>query len=199
MTQFEFFMAFYGLLLGLALAELLLGFANILRHRQRPELGLLTPLLGLLVFLQLMAVFIDAWTRLQGIAIQIDSLALPTGIGVLLFFVSVIVVPRDPEDWRDLDEYFMANRRWAFGLLIAANVLVLGYEAPFVRVLIEGGRWLHFAYYIAINILAFGSLTGAMLLRPRPAVIACLVVQIALFVYVFSGFSLVIFQTGPSS
>jgi len=35
MSQFEFFMAFYSLLIGLGVAELLLGFVNLLRHRNR--------------------------------------------------------------------------------------------------------------------------------------------------------------------
>ncbi|MFL9839953.1 hypothetical protein ABS767_03160 [Sphingomonas sp. ST-64] len=99
MSQFEFFMTFYSLLVGLAVAELLLGFMNLLRHRQRPKLGLFTPLLGALVFLQLMALFIDAWVSLQDVQISIQGLAIPTLIGVSAFAASVLVVPRDPEDW----------------------------------------------------------------------------------------------------
>ena len=186
MSQFEFFMTFYSLLLGLAVAELLLGFANLLRHRARPKLGLLTPLLGIFVFLQLMATFIDAWSRLQHVALTMDGLALPTGIGVLLFFVSVIVVPRDPAEWTNLDEYFRANRRWAVGLVIAANLLVLGYEAPNVPSA-------HVPVYIMINALGFSLMGGAMLLRPRLAIAACLGALILFFLYIYSDFSMVIF------
>jgi len=186
MSQFEFFMTFYSLLLGLAVAELLLGFANLLRHRARPKLGLLTPLLGVLVFLQLMATFIDAWSRLQGVALTMDGLAQPAAIGVLLFFVSVIVVPRDPAEWTNLDEYFRANRRWAIGLLIAANLLVLGYEVP-------GVAPAQLPTYIAINLLGFSSLAGAMLLRPRWAIAACIGVLILLYLYIYSGFSAKLF------
>ena len=197
MSSFEFFMTFYGLLLGLAVAEVLLGFANLLRHRARPRLGLLTPLLGLVVFLQLMAIFIDAWSRLQGVAITMDGLALPTAIGVLMFFVSVIVVPRDPAEWSDLDDYFLRNRRWAIGLLIGVNILVLGYEAPFVKALIEARNWFNLGYYLAVNVFAFATLAGALLLRSRRAIAACLALQILLYIYIFSGFSLLIFQAAP--
>ena len=48
MTQFEFFWAFYGLLLGLAVAELLSGFASLLRESAPPRLGVVTPLLGMM-------------------------------------------------------------------------------------------------------------------------------------------------------
>ncbi|WP_431469417.1 hypothetical protein [Sphingosinithalassobacter sp. LHW66-3] len=60
MSQFEFFMTFYGLLLGLAVAELMAGFANLIGAKARPRLGLFTPLLGFTVFIQLMATFLDA-------------------------------------------------------------------------------------------------------------------------------------------
>jgi hypothetical protein len=192
-------MTFYSLLLGLAVAELLIGFANLLRHRARPRLGLLTPLLGLIVFLQLMATFIDAWSRLQGVAITMEGLALPTAIGVILFFLSVIVVPRDPAEWSDLDDYFRLNRRWAIGLLIVANILVLGYEAPFVQALIAGRHWFNFGYYLAINLLFFATSAGALLLHQRRFIVACLALQILTYVYVFSGFSLVIFEAAPAS
>lgn len=190
MSQFEFFMTFYSLLLGLSVAELLLGFANLLRHRARPKLGLLTPLLGLLVFLQLMATFIDAWGRLQNVALTMDGLALPTGIGVLLFFVSVIVVPRDPAEWTNLDEYFRANRRWAVGLVIAANLLILGYEVPNLPSA-------NVPLYIAINLLGFALMGGAMLLRGRVAIAACLGALILFYLYIYSDFSVVIFQAAP--
>jgi len=189
-SQFEFFMTFYSLLLGLSVAELLLGFANLLRHRARPKLGLLTPLLGLLVFLQLMATFIDAWGRLQNVALTMDGLALPTGIGVLLFFVSVIVVPRDPAEWTNLDEYFRANRRWAVGLVIAANLLILGYEVPNLPSA-------NVPLYIAINLLGFALMGGAMLLRGRVAIAACLGALILFYLYIYSDFSVVIFQAAP--
>ncbi|MEI9850618.1 MAG: hypothetical protein WDN24_06885 [Sphingomonas sp.] len=167
MSQFEFFMTFYGLLLGLAVAELLLGFANLLRHRARPQLGLLTPLLGILVFLQMLAVFIDAWRNLQGIEISMNGLALPTAIGVVLFGVNVIVVPRDPTEWSHLDEYFHANRRWSIGLLILANLLILGNEIPHL------GR-ADIAPYVAFNIFGFSVLgcarccCGSAWPSPRP-------------------------------
>ena len=193
MSQFEFFMTFYGLLLGLALAELLLGFANVLRSPERPGIGLLTPLLGVTVFLQIMATFIDAWTRLQSVRMTIDSLALPTLIGVGLFFLGVIAVPRDASQWRNLDDYFYANRRWSIGLLIAVNVLILGYEAPYVRQLLVDGHCLNLGYYLVVNLIFFGTLAGALLLRARLAVAAALGLCILLYLYIFSGFSLLIF------
>ena len=67
MSQFEFFMTFYGLLLGLAVAELFSGFARVLQERTPPRVGLMLPVIGLIALIELIATFIDAWASLQAV------------------------------------------------------------------------------------------------------------------------------------
>lgn len=124
MSQFDFFMAFYGLLLGLGVAELLGGFAGLLRERAPPALGIRLPLLGLLVFTEMMANFVDAWNRLQGIAITLPALFAPTLVGVVYYVVAVIILPRDLADWPSLDRYYEARKRWIVGLLLGVNAFI---------------------------------------------------------------------------
>lgn len=124
MSQFDFFMAFYGLLLGLGVAELLGGFAGLLREKTPPRLGLRLPLLGLLTFTEMMANFVDAWNRLQGITITLPTLFAPTLVGVAYYVVAVILVPRDLADWPSLDLYYQRRKRWIVGLLLAVNALI---------------------------------------------------------------------------
>lgn len=188
MSQFEFFMTFYSLLVGLAVAELLLGFMNLLRHRQRPKLGLLTPLLGALVFLQLMALFIDAWMSLKDVQISMRGLAVPTLIGVSAFAASVLVVPRDPEDWGNLDEYFLRNRRVTLGLLVATNLLILIHESAKIpaQLLLP---------YAILNLIGFALLGGAMFARQRWAIAACLTGSILVFVTAYGGTPFSLFKT----
>lgn len=180
MSQFEFFMTFYGLLVGLGVAELLLGFMNLLRHRQRPKLGLLTPLLGVLVLLQMMALFIDAWTSLKAVQITMAGLAVPTLIGIAAFAASVLVVPREIEEWPDLDAYFYRNRRIVLGLLVAVNILIIVHESTKVeaQVLLP---------YIMVNVLGFSLMGTAILVRHRVAIIASLIALIALYLSVYGG------------
>lgn len=196
MSKFEFFMTFYGLLLGLGVAELLLGFANLLRERTRPPLGLLTPLLGVAVFLQIMATFLDAWGKLQNIEMTIVGLGLPTLIGVSFFFLATIVVPRDAAEWGGLDSYFHANRRWTIGLLLLINFLIIGYEVPHVRVLVENGAWTSFARYLVSNAILLALLAGALLLRPRAGIAACLFAVSFFFIYIYGGLGPAIFGAG---
>jgi hypothetical protein len=180
MSQFEFFMAFYSLLIGIAVAELLLGFSGLLRHRARPRLGLLTPLMGMLMFLQLLALFIDAWMSLKTIRIDMIGLAVPTAIGVCIFAASTLVVPKDPSEWPDLDEYTYRNRRWTLGLIFAANLLIIVHESGQVPA--------HLVLpYALVNLTGFGLMTAGMLLRPRLAVAACLAGLILVYVSVYGG------------
>lgn len=187
MSQFEFFMTFYSLLVGLAVAELLLGFMNLLRHRQRPKLGLLTPLLGALVFLQLMALFIDAWISLKTVQISMTGLAIPTLIGVATFAASVLVVPRDIEEWPSLDDYFYRNRRIVLGLLTAVNLLILVHESSGVK----PGQ---LAPYLLVNLTGFSLLAIAIVARRRLIVTAALIALICLYLNVYSGTRFSLFQ-----
>ncbi len=180
MSQFEFFMTFYSLLVGLGVAELLLSFMNLLRHRQRPILGLLTPLLGAVMFLQLMALFIDAWMSLQGVKIDMAGLAIPTLIAVGTFAASVLTVPRDPEDWQDLDAYFYRNRRITLGLLMAVNMLILVHESANIPAQL-------LAPYITLNLIGFVIIAAAMFLRHRTAIAAALTALIALYISAYGG------------
>jgi uncharacterized membrane-anchored protein YhcB (DUF1043 family) len=51
MTDFEFLYAFFGLLIGLIVAQLATRFTDAIEERQDRPIGLLTPLLALLVLL----------------------------------------------------------------------------------------------------------------------------------------------------
>lgn len=125
MSQFEFFMTFYGLLLGLAVAELFGGFARILQERTPPRLGLILPMLGMIALIELIATFIDAWSSLQSVAITLQQLIVPTAIALAYFSLAAILVPRHFEDWPDLDVYFDRRRIWIIGLLLVANLLLI--------------------------------------------------------------------------
>lgn len=157
MGQFEFFMAFYGLLLGLGVAELLGGFANLLREKSPPRLGLVTPLIGGLVLTEMLANFIDAWVKFQDIDIALAPLFVPTLIGLIYFVVAVIVVPRDLSDWADLDTYMARRRRWIVGLLILANALIATMEFTRLDRTFTGGSSASLTRWLAGNAWLIGS------------------------------------------
>lgn len=186
MSQFEFFMTFYSLLLGLGVAELMLGFTNLLRRKVRPRLGLLTPLLGAAIFLEAMATFLDAWIKLQDVALNFRGLAIPTLIGLCFFVLGTIAVPRDLEEWSSLDDYFRATRRWTMGLLLAVNLLIIAYEIPLVANLYATGKTATVIRYLIVNGVLLAMVLTALLARPR-AIIAAALAGLSLFFLYFYG------------
>lgn len=167
MSQFEFFMAFYGLLLGLGIAELLGGFANLLRQKAAPRLGLVTPLVGAIVLIEMLANFIDAWVKFQDIAITLSTLLVPTLIGLIYFVIAVIVIPRDPTEWGSLDDYMAQRRRWIMGFLILANVLIASMEATRLNRTFTGGSSASLTRWLAGNAWLLGSYAAIWWGRPR--------------------------------
>lgn len=177
MSSFEFFMGLYGLLLGLAVAEILSGFGNILRLRERPRWGTLTPLSGLTVFLMIVTAFIDAWHNLQHVSITLRGLAVPVAIAISYFFAALMLVPRDTQEWPDLDAYFLARRKLVFAPLIVPVVLTIAFlEAP--KWPSEGGPGLT---YILVNILLLG-LPAVPLVTARPRIIKIALILFLLIV-----------------
>lgn len=155
MSQSEFFLAFYGLLLGLAVAELLSGFAALLRESAPPRLGVVTPLLGLLILLEMLANFVDAWGMARGLGVSLAEFVVPTFIGLLYYVAAVIIVPRQLSDWGSLDDYFDKRRKWIVGTLLLANATVSAALLPtwFAR-FGESGAW------VGVWALQVGSLLG---------------------------------------
>lgn len=72
------------------------------------------PLLGVILLIELLATFIDAWRDLQGVSIELYELAVPTAVAVAYFALAAILVPRDLQDWPNLDEHFDHRRLSAF-------------------------------------------------------------------------------------
>ena len=62
MSQFEFVFSLFGLLLGLSIAEVMSGFGKAVKARSRLRIGWLTPLLGVLVMLDLTSFWTIAWS-----------------------------------------------------------------------------------------------------------------------------------------
>lgn len=173
MNQFEFFWAFYGLLLGLAVAELLGGFAALLRESAPPRLGVVTPLLGLHILVEMLANYVDAWSMFRGVGVSLAELAVPTFIGLLYYVAAVIIVPRQLSDWPSLDDYFEKRRKWIVGTLLLANATVSAAAIPSWL-----ARFAEDAAWAGVYVVQVGSLLGAyvllMLTRSRRLSVAAI-------------------------
>lgn len=125
MSAFEFFFGFYGLILGLAVAEVVGGLAKALRARGGMRLGLCTPLLALFVLLDLIQFWSDTWTRHQDIQINAAVLTVALAVAAIYYFAASLVFPDRFEDWETVDDYFDRHKRLVIGASLVANLLGL--------------------------------------------------------------------------
>jgi hypothetical protein len=148
MAGFDFLFEGFTLLLGLAMAEALGGYAAMLKLRARrrvpgasdadnpQRIGLLLPLLILVVLGLLSTFWLDIYQAQNQIPFN-----LATVLVMLLFIGSYYVVasllwPERPEDWADLDDYYFAHRKFVIlallGLSFVQSLLLelIGIEWP---------------------------------------------------------------------
>jgi hypothetical protein len=127
-SDFEFFFSFYGLLLGLSVAELTGGFARLLHERHRVRFGWLTPLLALFVAIDLATFWNQAWRFFRDAPFNPALLLVGLMIAATFYVAASVTFPRvtaeGVETRIDLDEHFWAHRRVVFGCVLAANAMV---------------------------------------------------------------------------
>lgn len=124
MDRFSFFFGFYGLILGLAVAELLNGFGALVRAGEVRRLGGQTGLLAFFILLLISATWIDAWTSLRTVSLDFAGLWAPILIAILYYLSAVVTFPKSPADWPSLDDYFALRKQSVALLLLAAEFLV---------------------------------------------------------------------------
>ena len=135
MVGFEYLFELFTLLLGLAMAEVLAGFANLLKLRARIRasqdteldhirVGWLVPLLGLVILLD-QSTF---WLRMFDMR---ESLYLSDGMVMLVlaliggyYLISALIVPDEPAAWPDFDAYYMQHRHVVIGGALLISILV---------------------------------------------------------------------------
>ncbi|HEY0622339.1 hypothetical protein [Sphingomonas sp.] len=125
MSPFELVFAVYGLLLGLAIAEVLGGFSRALKLKRgiRPvRIGWLTPLLGIVVVLDLTSFWLLAWESRDQISANYLTLVLVLMIVGIYYLAATLIFPDEPEQWPDFDEWYDRQNRMVIGGLLAANV-----------------------------------------------------------------------------
>jgi hypothetical protein len=133
MGDFEFYLAFIGLLLGLAMAQLLSRLADVIGARNQIRVGWLSPLLATALMLGILSTWVNMWDERSTVAIN-SSLIYFIGINVSAFFLAVsMVFPRNVEEWPTLDDHYWQNKRWVIGISGATSALTVIFFSAFSR------------------------------------------------------------------
>ena len=125
MSAFEFFFGFFSLIMGLAVATVASGLADVLRARRVVPIGWLTPLLALLILLDISTFWVTGWTGLQNIEITYSTIYAGLVIALVYFLAAAMVFPRDASEWPSLDDYYDGHKRWVIGGILFSNTLGL--------------------------------------------------------------------------
>lgn len=190
MDKFEFFFTFYGLLLGLAAAEILSSLGAFVRSRQLRTIEVQSALLALLTFIVICSTWLEAWFMRNTFEMSLASMLPPIGVATAYYLAAVVVLPKDETDYDNMGLYLASRKTFVVGMLIVAEVLVL---AMFLPVSIDQLRmtpalfWLH---SLPSTVAIFAGYLFLFLARGRRAVIAATSLQIALFglIYWSEGF-----------
>lgn len=166
MTEFEFVFPLLALLIGLSVAEMLSGLSQALKSKRDVRVGWLTPLLGMLILINLAMFWQGSWEIRHGITASSASLLLILVVGAAYFLAASMVFPSWGSHVRDLDEHFMKNRTVALLAIAACNLVY------FVRVaMILHGTDI---WWWVGNVLFIGVLLVAALARHRQVIFAAL-------------------------
>jgi len=179
--RFGFFFTFYGLILGLAVAELLGGFAGMVRAHALKKLEAQTALVALLTFILICATWVDAWNMDRSITLNFGDLWAPILVATFYYLAAAVIFPRDPGQYPHLRAYFAARRKFVIGLLFAAELVDFYVNRAFFI-----DRYYHnpaafWGWNVPYNIAIKGCFLALFLVRGRRATITLLVAQILIF------------------
>lgn len=126
MSPFEFYISFYGLLLGLSVAEVATGLLNAVGSRRAVAIRWLTPLLAAFIFLDISSFWIFAWGIRESLTVGWATMFGALFIALSYYLAAGLIFPRDITLWADLDEHYWQHKRWVIAGVLIANIVVFG-------------------------------------------------------------------------
>jgi hypothetical protein len=128
MSAFEALFAFYGLLLGLAIAAVASGFGEQLRRRRVRPVGWLVPLLGVYVLLTATHQWLSFWDARDELTMRPAHLFMALAMALPYIFVAQVMFPASDDDIADGDAHYLADRRIFLGVLMLPPAFSLAFN-----------------------------------------------------------------------
>ena len=126
MGPFDYLFTFYGLLLGIAVANVAIGFADMWRDCGKFAVGYCPPLLGSIVMLGGMNVWLTMWHVRSDVTVGAWQMLAATGVAMPYVFISRAMFPgaeRDTE--RSLEDHYLRHRVLILLVLVTPPVVSL--------------------------------------------------------------------------
>lgn len=124
MSAFEFLFSFYGLLLGLAAANVATGFADMWRDRREVAVGVCPPLFALIILLGAMNLWLRFWGMRDVVEFGVWPLINLTGVALPFVFLSRAMFP-SPGQAASLEDHYLEHRRLLLAIFAISPVFSL--------------------------------------------------------------------------
>ena len=126
MNAFDYLFTFYGLLLGIAVANVAIGFADMWRDCGKFAVGYCPPLLGVIVMLGGMHVWLTMWHVRSNVTVGAWQMLAATGVAMPYVFISRAMFPgAEREAERSLEDHYLRHRVLILLVLVVPPVVSL--------------------------------------------------------------------------
>lgn len=185
MTGFDLVTRVFGIVLALAISELLKGFARAWRIRYGVEetsgppihVGFLAPMLGVFILLDQVTFWFNFGHVGPHVPSSLVGLAGIMAVVGTYFGLSTFVFPADVKAWPDFDAYYFRVRGIVIGGLLAVNGVSAAYEVGLVVAGLDlsdagdGDGWFSFL----MTLVTVALLLGLMFANGRRTSLALLI------------------------
>ncbi|MEA3058082.1 MAG: hypothetical protein QOF34_897, partial [Sphingomonadales bacterium] len=136
MGSFDYLFSFYGLLLGIAVANVAIGFADMWRDCEKIRVGTCPPLVASSVLLGGMNVWLQMWLTRPYVTVNGVQMLAAAAIALPYVFVSRAIFPgAEDEEERSLEEHYLRHRKIILVLLAVPTIVSVS-----SHVLLDGFR-----------------------------------------------------------
>lgn len=191
MDEFEVFFTFYGLLLGLAAAEILNSLGGLVRQGSLRSVRAQAGLISFLTFLLICATWIDAWSLRATFTLDFRSLWAPIGAATAYYLAAVVVLPRESSDCGDMDAYFAKRKSFIIAALVAAEIFVTIMHLPVLTERFRTQPMLFWLYLVPLNLAILAAFAAMYFARSRRANIGAIIAQIVVFTIPYWSYGLI--------
>jgi hypothetical protein len=178
--QFSYFIVLYSIVLGLALTELLGGFAHMVRAKALRKVEAQTALLAVLILVDICSTWVDGWISLKSVTVDFAGLSAPVGLAICYYLAAAVTFPHDDADHERLADYYRERKRFIFGMLIGAEVLTHVTYRGFFEAQLQRQPAVFWSWIVPYNSAMDITLIALFFVRSRRANIVLLIAMILL-------------------
>jgi len=121
---FDYLFSFYGLLLGIAVANVAIGFADMWRDCEKIQVGTCPPLVASSVLLGGMNVWLEMWHTKPYVEVDGAQMLAAAAISLPYVFVSRAIFPGvEDQEERSLEEHYLKHRHIILVMLAVPTII----------------------------------------------------------------------------